>query len=139
MITLPVWPDKCIAVLSTVDERGPHAIPVTAPVRGDDATVFFALHNTRGSLARLRRRDQVALTLLAEEDTAYTFRGRATARQAIAADPRYVAVHLQVEAVDDHRSNAYRVTAGVGREWLDSEERQLTTARISELKAASAR
>src|SRR5262245_60299088 len=34
---LPEWPARTIAVLATVDD-GPHAIPVSAPVRADDHT-----------------------------------------------------------------------------------------------------
>ena len=58
--TLPDWPSRTIAVLSTVD-AGPHAIPVSAPVRAGDHRILFNLHRDRGSLARLRTRPEVAL------------------------------------------------------------------------------
>lgn len=132
MTNLPHWPDKTIAVLSTVG-ASPHAIPVTAPIRVDDSTIMFALHESRDSLARLRLHGGIALTLLAGNDTAFTFRGRAQAGPNLVADPRYVAVRLDVSDVDDHRSPAFAVTAGVDRDWTDLEERALAGARAGEL------
>ena len=73
---LPEWPDETIAVLSTMD-REPYAIPITAPVRATDRRVLFSLKRTHASLARLRAKPQVALTILAKGDVAFTARGRA--------------------------------------------------------------
>src|SRR4051794_34883102 len=63
---LPAWPGRSIAFLATLDDA-PHAIPVSAPVRAGDARILLSLKRTRNSLARLRRRPAVALTLLAPE------------------------------------------------------------------------
>jgi hypothetical protein len=76
MTILPEWTVRTIAVLVTMD-RGPHAIPVSAPVRADGDTIMLSLHRSRDSLTRLRRRPEVALTVLAEGDVAFTARGTA--------------------------------------------------------------
>ena len=101
--TLPVWPARTVAVLSTADEDV-HAIPVSAPVRAGDRAILLSLHRSRETLGRIRRRPQIALTLLAEGDVAFTARGRATiVEEPMAADPDYDAVSIAVEHVDDHR------------------------------------
>jgi hypothetical protein len=50
---LPDWPTRTIAVLATVDQ-GPHAIPVSAPLRAGDRRILLSLRHDRGSLTRLR-------------------------------------------------------------------------------------
>jgi hypothetical protein len=134
MTTLPEWPVRTIAVLVTIDE-GPHAIPVSAPVRADGHTILLSLHRSRDSLARLRRRPQVALAVLAEGNTAFTARG--TARvidepMTEAAD--YAAVAIDVTDVDDHRQGAFTVEAGVNRRWIDDEEKGALGRRIEILQ-----
>src|SRR4029453_709665 len=52
--TLPEWPARTIAVLATVDD-GPHAIPVSAPVRAGDHTILVGPHRSRDPLAPLPR------------------------------------------------------------------------------------
>src|SRR5690242_5609617 len=109
--TLPVWPSRTVAVLSSVDE-GVHAIPVSAPVRAGDRRILLSLHRTRDTLGRIRRWPEVALTFLAEDDLAFTARGRASVvEEPMGADPDYAAVAIEVTAVDDHRQPAFRVTA----------------------------
>jgi hypothetical protein len=116
---LPQWPQRTVAVLSSVDE-GVHAIPVSAPVRAGNRRILLSLHRSRDTVERIRRWPDVALTFLAEDDVAFTARGRATiAEEPMAADPDYVAVAIEVGHVDDHRQPAFRVTAGIGREWVD--------------------
>jgi Pyridoxamine 5'-phosphate oxidase len=73
---LPEWPTRTIAVLATLDD-GPHAIPVSAPLRAGDRRILLSLHRTRGSLSRLREEPRVALVVLTEGNTAFTARGRA--------------------------------------------------------------
>ena len=132
---LPQWPQRTVAVLSTVDE-GVHAIPVSAPVRAGDRRILLSLHRSRDTLERIRRWPEVALTFLAEGDLAFTARGRATiAEEPMAVDPEYVAVAIEVAAVDDHRQPAFRVTAGVGREWVDETAKNQLSARVRALGA----
>jgi hypothetical protein len=136
-VVLPAWPARTVAVLSTVGE-GVHAIPVSAPVRAGDRTVLLSLHRSRDSLGRLRRRPQVALTILAEGDVAFTARGRARiAQEPMAADAEYVAVAIEVGAVDDHRSPAFTVTGGVDRTWADEDARSALGARVRALAAGA--
>src|SRR5215471_1156458 len=134
---LPAWPSRTVAVLSTVEEDV-HAIPVSAPVRADDRTILLSLHQSRDTLGRIRRRPEVALTFLAEGDIAFTARGRATVvEEPMAVDPEYAAVSIAVDHVDDHRQPAFRVTAGVDREWVDEAARAALAARVRALSSAS--
>src|SRR5262245_39272391 len=70
---LPGWPPRTVAVLSTVDEDV-HAIPISAPVRAGDRAILLSLHRSRDTLGRIRRWPDVALTVLAEGDVAFTAR-----------------------------------------------------------------
>src|SRR3954469_7350540 len=74
---LPQWPQRTVAVLSSVDE-GVHAIPVSAPVRAGNRRILLSLHRSRDTVERIRRWPDVALTFLAEDDVAFTARGRAS-------------------------------------------------------------
>src|SRR5919204_3202008 len=130
---LPEWPTRTIAVLATIDD-GPHAIPVSAPVRDGDRRILLSLHNTRGSLARIRRRPEVALMVLTEGNVAFTARGRALiVEESMAVSPSYAAVAIEVEHIDDHRQSAFVVEAGVDRRWLDEAERDALGARVRAL------
>ena len=133
---LPGWPPRTVAVLATAGEDV-HAIPVSAPVRAGDRAILLSLHRSRGTLGRIRRRPQVALTFLAEGDIAFTARGRATVvEEPMAADPEYHVVSIAVDHVDDHRQPAFRVTAGVDREWVDQAARAALAARVRALSNA---
>lgn len=138
MATLPVWPLSTIAILATVaadGSEGPHAIPVSAPVRADDSTILLSLHRTRDSLARLRARPQVALLVLTEGDIAFTARGTAQ----IVAEPMagaldYAAVEITVMDVDDHRQAAFTVEGGVDRHWVHDYEKLALGGRVRTLQ-----
>ena len=136
---LPRWPQRTIAVLSSIDE-GVHAVPVSAPVRAGDRQILFSLHRNRDTVGRIRRRPEVALTFLAEDDLAFTARGSATVvEEPMAVDPDYVAVMIDVAHVDDHRQPAFRVTAGVDREWIDETARAGLAARVDALSTVRRR
>ena len=122
---LPEWPARTIAVLSTIEE-GPHAIPVAAPVRAGDQRILISLERTRGSLARLRVNPHVALAILAGGDCAFTALGRARILQESMPDaPNYVAVEIDVEEIDDHRSTGAVVESGVRVQFADDAELSL--------------
>jgi hypothetical protein len=130
---LPEWPTRTIAVLATVDD-GPHAIPVSAPLRAGDRRILLSLHSSRGSLSRLRDRPQVALAVLTEGNVAFTARGQARiVEEPMAAAPDYAAVAIDVEQIDDHRQPAFLVEAGVARRWLDEQERDALGERVRAL------
>ncbi len=121
---LPEWQLRTIAVLATLGD-GPHAIPVSAPLRAGDRHILLSLHRDRGSLARLREDPRVALLVLAEDATAFTAHGRAqVVAEPLAGAPDYVGVAIEVEAVHDHRQEAFRVESGVGRTWIDEGEQR---------------
>jgi len=131
---LPEWPTRTIAVLATLDD-GPHAIPVSAPLRAGDRRILLSLHRTRGSLSRLRERPQVALAVLTGGNIAFTARGRARiVQEPMAAAPDYAAVAIDVEQIDDHRQAEFLVEAGVDRRWLDETERDALGQRVRALK-----
>ena len=137
---LPHWPQRTVAILSTLGEDGPHAIPVSAPVRGADDVVLLALHRDRDSLARLAANEHVALTVLADGDVAFTARGRAARLGPSSRVPGdYVGVAIEVDQVDDHRQAAFAVTSGVSREWRDDAERDALGGRVAALRELAAR
>jgi hypothetical protein len=135
---LPEWPIRTIAVLATVDQ-GPYAIPVSAPLRAGKRRILFTLHRSRGSLARLRKRAQIAVTILTEGDVAFTARGRALiVQEALAGAPDYVAVAVDVEHVDDHRQAEFLVDSGIDRRWVDDGEQRALGKRVAALRGLTA-
>jgi pyridoxamine 5'-phosphate oxidase-like protein len=132
--TLPEWPLRTIAVLATLADEGPHAIPVSAPIRADDRRILLNLHRTRDSLGRLRRRPRVALTILAADNIAFTARGTAhVIQEPMSSAPDYVAISIAVDEIDDHRQPAFLVEAGPDRRWVDDAERDALGQRIRSL------
>ena len=116
---LPEWPARIIAVLCTTD-GGPHAIPVAAPVRADDQRILVSLERTRGSLARLRENPQVALAILSGSNVAFTALGRARiVQESMLHALDFVAVEIDVEKIDDHRSSGVAVESGVRVQFAD--------------------
>jgi len=135
---LPNWPTRTIAVLATVDQ-GPHAIPVSAPLRAGNRRILLALRSSRGSLARLRNREQVALAVLTEGDIAFTARGRARiVQEPLARAPDYAAVAIEVEQIDDHRQAEFVVESGIDRRWLDEDEKRALGERVESLRQLAA-
>lgn len=129
---LPHWPAGTVAILATHD-GSPHAIPVSAVVRGGDHRLLMALAARRGSLARLRARPQVAVALIAP-GVAVTAEG--TAR--IIAEPLTegtVGVEIAVVAVHDHDRPTFAIEAGVRWHWTDD----AAASRDAEVRAALAR
>ena len=132
---LPDWPSRTIAVLSTIDQDDPYAIPISAPQRAGDRRILLSLRRDRGSLARLRRWPHVALTILAEGDIALTARGRARiVEEPMATASDYAAVALDVEHIDDHRQPAFLVGPGVDRTWVDEREQRALGDRVAALR-----
>jgi Pyridoxamine 5'-phosphate oxidase len=135
---LPEWPLRTIAVLATVD-HGPYAIPVSAPLRAGDRRILFALRGDRGSLARLRMRDRVALVVLTEGDIAFTARGGArVVQEPMERAHDYVAVAIDVEHIDDHRQADFIVEAGIDRRWVDESEKRGLGGRVAALSDLAA-
>jgi hypothetical protein len=131
--TLPDWPTKTIAVLATGDPA-PYAIPVSAPVRAGDRRILLSLKRSRGSLARLRTRPQVALLILTADDIAFTARGSArVVEEAMEVAPDYGAVEIEVEHIDDHRQAEFLVDSGVDRRWVDEDEQHALRERVAAL------
>jgi len=130
---LPHWPNETIAVLCTMNEV-PYAIPVTAPLRVSDRKILLSLKDCRGSLARLQKNPQVALLILDEGDLAFTARGQASVVETtIAPAPGFVAVTIEVEAIDDHRLPGREIMSGVGIDWDRTSTRHLLHAHLEAL------
>jgi hypothetical protein len=135
---LPEWPARTIAVLATVD-HGPYAIPVSAPLRAGNRRILLSLHRSRGSLARLRKSAQVALTILTEGDLAFTARGCARiVKDSLVRAPEYVPIAIDVEHIDDHRQVEFRVQSGIDRRWVDEDEQRALQARVDALSGLAA-
>ena len=135
---LPDWPARTIAVVCTTD-GGPHAIPVAAPVRAGDQRILVSLDRIRGSLARLRENPQVALAILGGGNVAFTALGRARIVQESMPDvPAFVAVEIDVETIDDHRSPGVAVESGVRVQFADDADLSLQK-RIDVLRELSER
>jgi len=134
MTMLPTWPTRTVGMLATTAPDGPHVIPVSAPLRAGDRLILLSLHRTRGSLERLRDRPEVALLVLAGDDIAFTARGRASVvEEPMDVAPDYVAVAIELDAIDDHRQPAFVVDSGVGRRWIDEAEQKALGARVAAL------
>jgi hypothetical protein len=130
---IPDWPPGTVAILTTLGENGPHAIPVSTAVRSGDDEVMLALGPGRGSLARLRAEPRCALAVVAH-GVAVTLRGRATE---IGDAAGTVAVRVAVEAVDDHSQPTFAIAEGVRWEWVDAAaERRDADVRQALLSAA---
>ncbi|WP_245650463.1 hypothetical protein [Nocardia harenae] len=131
---LPSWPRDTIAVLTTADDAL-HAIPVSWPVRAGDRRILLSLRENRGSLARLRARSEVVLTILGGDNVALTAHGSAR----VLADPMpgapdYVAIAIEVDAIDDHRQGAFLVEAGIQRTVVDQAELDYLESRFATLR-----
>ena len=120
---LPEWTDATVAVLSTLSaDDSPHAIPVSTGLRVSDRLALIALAARRGSLANLRMKPRVALSLLCEGDIAVTVHAVAS----VVADPmeisdRVCAVALEVVRIQDHGQPRFEIESGVGWRWTDPE------------------
>ena len=93
---------------------------MAAPVRAGDRRILVSLERTRGSLARLRANPHVALAILTGGNCAFTALGRAHIVQESMPDAaNYVAVEIDVEEIDDHRSPGVVVESGVRVQFAD--------------------
>jgi hypothetical protein len=138
LAALPEWPTRTIAVLATMD-HGPYAIPVSAPLRAGSRAVLLSLHRSRGSLARLRERPRVAMTILTEGDLAFTARGCARiVKESLYRAPEYAAIAIDVEHVDDHRQAEFHVQSGIDRRWVDVNEQRALQVRVEALRGLAA-
>lgn len=123
MSQLPDWPPGTVAVLAT-GGGGAHAIPVSAARRAGPRTILVGLARRRTSLERLRREPSVALTVIAP-GLAFTAHAQATVvEEALAEAGAVTAVRLDVVDVQDHRTPAFAIHAGVAWEWVDDAARE---------------
>lgn len=121
-------------MLVTID-TGPHAIPVSWPVRAGDHRVLISLKSDRGSLARLRERPEVALLILGGGDVALCARGEAKVIvEEMPGAEDYAAVQLDVAVIDDHRQSAFAVAQGIQRTVLDESELNALKGRVATLR-----
>lgn len=134
---LPEWPNETIAVLCT--DGGPHAIPITAPLRVADRRILFALEHHRGSLERLHSHPRVAFLILGEGDLAFTARGKASiVQEQMRRAPGFAAVLIDVEVIDDHRLKGRAITSGPGLDWSSSSTKSMLGEHIGALREIAA-
>jgi hypothetical protein len=131
---LPEWPSTSIAILATVGQE-PFAIPISAPQRRGDREILFALQRNRDSLERLSEFSRAAVVVLCEGNVAFTARGPARVVEApMRGAPDYAAVVLDVEEIDDHRQPEFLIESGVGRRWVDEDEKRFLGTRVAALR-----
>jgi hypothetical protein len=131
---LPAWEPGTVAVLST-GGGAPHAIPVSTGVRAGPRTILLALALRRESLARLREDPRCALTIMAGGDIAVTALGLGTVvEDPMAVSDNIAAVRVDVERIQDHGQDRFRIDAGVRWHWTDEE----ADRRDAEIRAALA-
>jgi hypothetical protein len=133
---LPSWPSRTVAVLATLGDDGPHAIPVSTALHAGPDRVLLALASGRGSLARLRRDPRVALLILSEGNVAVTLQGRADGFvDSLDSAPDVVVVELAIERVQDHRQPTFEIERGVSWRWTDPEAAERDARVRAELRA----
>jgi hypothetical protein len=134
MDVLPEWDEGTVAVLSTIGDE-PHAIPVSTAVRAGPRRVLLALALGRRSLALLKARPRVALTILAR-DVAVTLHCRASIREEpMQAHGGVAAVALDVESFQDHRQPRFAMEDAVRWRWVDDDAREADGAVRAGLRA----
>ncbi|HEY3726810.1 MAG TPA: hypothetical protein VGL51_06530 [Solirubrobacteraceae bacterium] len=131
--TLPNWPDGSVLILVTGGPE-PHAIPVSAAVRGGDMRLLLGLAHSRESLRRLRIQPRVAVAILGPGDVAVTAYGDATVVREDLVEG-VAAVAVDVERVQDHNRSTFVIESGVGWRWTDPEALE----RDAEVRAALGR
>jgi hypothetical protein len=132
-MTVQSWPAGTVVALATQGD-GPCVIPVSAALRAPDGDVLLALARSRGSLARLQADPRVAVLVLAADDIAVTFYGRAAVLDEALVEP-VVAVRVSVERVAQHGRPSFVIESGVAWHWTDDSAR----ARDAEVNAGLAR
>jgi Pyridoxamine 5'-phosphate oxidase len=111
-----------VAILATVDDGAPHAIPVSTAVRAGARVIVLALAPSRGSLARLRADPRCAVTVVAGGDVAFTARGRASVvHESLPGAEAVASIAVAVDEVDTHADPRFAIEAGVRWRWTDAE------------------
>jgi hypothetical protein len=118
-VSLPNLPPDQVAVLVTVDDEGPVAIPVSALVRVDSSTLLLALARRRASLTRARR-DQRAAISLSGPGFSVCARGEID----VVADPLpgadfMAGLRFATTSAWDARGPATEVDSGIDWHWTD--------------------
>jgi Pyridoxamine 5'-phosphate oxidase len=132
---LPDWPPGTVALLATLGDGAPHAIPVSTALRAGPRRIVLALARSRSSLGNLRADPRCAVALLAGGDVAFTARGRARVlREALPGAEAVAAVLVDVEEVRSHDDPRFTVEDGVRWAWTDREAED----RDAEVRAALA-
>ena len=133
MDVLPSWPAGTAAVLCVA---GPHAIPVSTPVRAGDRRVLLALGGRRETLRRLREEPAAALCVMAE-GLAFTAKGEArVVKDGVEAAPALVVVELAVAELVDHLADGRtEMQAPPAWRWLDEKAAESEPRIRAELEA----
>ena len=131
MDELPDWPEGTPAVLSTLGDGAPHAIPVSLAFKGGPRELLVGLAPRRRSLENLRTHPACAVTVLAE-GLAFTAHGRAVAFEQAAA---VIAVRVEVEHIADHDHPTFAIDEAVRWRWTDSKAVERDAAARAALRA----
>jgi hypothetical protein len=134
-VRIPELPEGIVAVLATVGEAGPVAIPVSALLRSGPDRLLVALARTRASVARLRVDPRAAASLNGPRMSLCV---EGVAR--LAADPLpgaewMVAFELVARRIRDARGPATEVDEGIRWRWTTEEAAERHAAVMAALAA----
>jgi hypothetical protein len=116
---LPEWERGTPAVLCAA---GPHAIPVSTPVRVADDAVRFALGREREMLRRLREHPRVALLVMGKGLAFSAYGDAAVIAERLETADTVVGVELRVERVQDHLADGRtEMVDGARWRWTDEQ------------------
>jgi len=131
MDELPDWPEGTPAVLSTLGDDGPHAIPVSLALKAGPRELLIGLAPRRRSLEHLRMDPACAVTVMAG-GLAFTAHGHAVAFEEAAA---VIAVRVEVERIADHDHPTFAIDEAVRWRWTDPKAVERDAAARAALRA----
>jgi hypothetical protein len=89
-------------------------------------------------LLRLREQFLVALTVITEDNIAFTARGPAhIIQEPMTEAPDYAAAALEADHIDDHRQAGLLVEGGIDRRWLDQDDQRRLSKRVRALTSTT--
>jgi hypothetical protein len=117
MARLPEWERGTPGVLCV---SGPHAIPISTPVRVSDDRVRFALGRERETLRRLRADERAALLVMAKGLAFTAYGSAAVIAEHLEVADTVVGVELRVTRVQDHLADGRtEMVDGARWRWTD--------------------
>ena len=90
-------------------------------------------------MARLREHPNVALTIFATGNLAFTARGPArVVQEPMVSAPTFAAIVIDVENIDDHRQRELVVDSGVSLDWANERTQRFVQEQLNGLREVAA-